>query len=187
MTRALTATLSALCIVGSLALPALADDSSATVDTASAKSVDAGSTGDSKTAIADKSGAETDSDKKAIADNTKDPAKDPAKPAKAKSGGSNTDLATRLASFAVCSVVGAPIAVVRRTGIEIVQGERDLIGDTDTWYKKAMLVFPGFISVPYGAISGGIGGAVYSLKNAWVGSGDEPFGKEAFSLGDIGN
>lgn len=128
-------------------------------------------------------------DKKMIADadpaaGSKDGKKDPA--AKTKSSGS-TNWGARLASFTTGVVFGTPIAVVRRTGIEIVQGERDLIGDADTWYKKAAYVFPGFISVGYGAVSGGVGGTLYGVKNAWAGSAHEPFGKEAFSLEDIGN
>lgn len=145
---------------------------------------------DDITDSASNSGEQTVSaDKKMIADAdpaaaSKDGKKDPA--AKAKSAGS-TNWGARLASFTTGVVIGTPIAMVRRTGIEIVQGERDLIGDADTWYKKAAYVFPGFISVGYGAVSGGVGGALYGVKNAWAGSAHEPFGKETFSLDDIGN
>lgn len=128
-----------------------------------------------------------DKDAKADAKKDNDPKKDPAAKA-AKSGSfAPVDLATRLASFTAGVIVGTPIAVVRRTGIEIVQGEHDLIGEADTWYKKVALVMPGFISVPWGAVSGGASGCMYSLKNAWVESGQEPFSKDVFSLGDVGN
>ncbi len=95
---------------------------------------------------------------------------------------------TRLASFTAGVAVGTPIAILRRTHMEILQGEKDFIGDYDTWWKKAVFVFPGLLmAVPFGGVSGGLGGCMYSVKNAWAGSRDEPFGKESFSLGDIGN
>ncbi|MBX9689109.1 MAG: hypothetical protein K2X27_20540 [Candidatus Obscuribacterales bacterium] len=178
MIRALTATLTVLCLAGITGLPAFADEST---DAASSSSVAANE-------------SSSDTDKKAIAENKKDSddSKDSKKESKKDDGdkkksASKTDLATRLASFTTGVVFGTPIAIVRRTGMEIAQGERDLIGEADTWYKKVAMVFPGFIAVPYGAVSGGVGGCVYSVKNAWTGSGDAPFGKESFSLGDIGN
>lgn len=189
MNRAICATLTAICLGGLVNLPVLAELESST----SGPEVQELSQGGDAIKIADSS-SDSKSDAKSnekLAEAAKDPkadAKDPKKEpaAKAKSGGS-VNIATRLASFATGVVVGTPIAVVRRTGIEIVQGEHDLIGEADRWYKKVALVMPGFLAVPYGAISGGIGGSVYAVKNAWVGSGDEPFGKESFSLGDIGN
>ena len=217
MIRALTITLTALSIVGLSAFPVLADDGlspDSTADSAvkteqsaplNLDRIESAENADKKL-IADADGdAKPDADAKDAKDGKDDKkgkkepkpkkekkekkAADPTapKPAKSAKGGSNVNIATRLASFTAGVVFGTPIAVVRRTGMEIAQGEHDLVGDPDTWYRKIGYVMPGFISIPYGSISGGIGGALYSVKNAWTGSGVEPFGKEAFSLGDIGN
>lgn len=177
MNRALIATLTAMCVASFISLPSPAEESATTADAAAATALDDASTqGDGKK-LAQK---DPKSDPKA------DPKADAGKSKSAK-GGSKVDLGTRLASFVVCTVVGTPIALVRRTGIEIAQGNHDLVGDPDTWYRKIGVVMPGFLAVPYGAVSGGIGGPLYAVKNAWVASGDEPFGKEAMSLGDVGN
>ncbi len=174
MNRALNI-LAALSICAFGIAPALAED---TTDSAVKTEQVAEQAGTDKKLIADADpAAKTGKDGK---DGKKDPA------AKGKSSGSS-NWGARLASFTTGVVFGTPIAVVRRTGIEIVQGERDLIGDADSWYKKAAYVFPGFLAVPYGAISGGVGGTLYGVKNAWAGSAHEPFGKEAFSLDEIGN
>ncbi len=233
MTRALTATITAMCIASFLNLPALADDG--TTNGAGATTVEAQSASDSgKSAlIADTSGTDattTDADglKKSIADATPDPKakkapkapkapkakkdpkpkKDPAAKAdptakkdagkdskddatKSASGGkgakkaSTVALPVRLASFTTGVVFGTPVAIVRRYGSEFKQGEHDLCGDPDSMLKKAAWVFPGgFLSAGFSAVSGGIGGCLYSVKNAWTGSGEEPFGKDTFSLGD---
>lgn len=171
MRRALTATLTALCAASFINMPVLADDTAGNTDNAATTS----------DAAADSSS----NDGKQLAQ--KDPKADPGK-AKAKSSKSgDVNLPTRLASFTVCTIIGAPIAITRRTVIEVKQGNHDLIGDPDVWYRKIGMVFPGFLAIPYGAVSGGASGTIYTLKNAWVGSGHEPFGKEAMSLEDIGN
>jgi hypothetical protein len=134
-------------------------------------------------------------DKVQIADGSdpaaKDPGKDPGKDPKAKpakKGGGDVGLPERAAAFTTGVLFGTPVAILRRTHMEIMQGEHDLIGDYDTWWKKAVFVFPGlFLAVPFGGISGCGSGAMYSVRNAWKGSGDEPFGKDSFSLGDVGN
>jgi hypothetical protein len=189
MNRALTATLIALCTSSYIALPVLADGiagdatSSATV-AGVANGTDAGS----------ESAKTVDTDKKAIAENdpaattpaATDPKKDPA--AKGSKSGGNVNIATRMASFTTGIVVGTPICILRRTHLEIKQGEHDLFGDEDTILKKTLFVFPGLLmAVPFGGVSGGLGGAAFAVKNAWAGSKDEPFGKTSFSLGDIGN
>lgn len=125
--------------------------------------------------------------KKADAANNAKAAAAKANSATGSKAGGKVDLATRVASFTACTAVGLPIAVVRRTKIEIVQGSHDLIGDVDTWYKKIAVVMPGFLAVPYGAVSGGASGALYAVKNAWKNSADKPFGKDAMSMGDVGD
>jgi|688.fasta_scaffold341253_3 hypothetical protein len=172
MRRALTATLAALCAVGFINMPVLADDTASNTDSAT-------------TSDASSDSSSEDKDGKKIAQKDPKAGKDPAKAKSSKSG--DVILPVRLASFTVCSFVGLPIAVTRRCVIEMKQGNHDLIGDPDVWYRKVGMVFPGFLCIPYGAVSGGASGTYYDLKNAWVGSGHDPFGKEAISLEDIGN
>lgn len=196
MNRALTATLIALCTSSYIALPVLADGIAGDA-TSSATAVGAVNGADATTAVADvssESNKTVDTDKRAIAENdpaaTTPPATDPKKDPAAKGGksGGNVNMATRLASFTTGVVIGTPISILRRTHMEIKQGEHDLLGDEDTILKKALFVFPGLLmAVPFGGVSGGLGGCAFSVKNAWAGSKDEPFGKTSFSLGDIGN
>lgn len=108
------------------------------------------------------------------------PASAPAK--KSGGGGGGSNIAARTASFAAGVVFGTPIAIVRKTGQEIVQGTKDLVGDTGNWF---ILAPAGIIATPFGCLSGGAGGVLSGVKNAWTGSADEPFSKDAFSLGDM--
>lgn len=111
------------------------------------------------------------------------PAKAPASaPSTSKSTGIDVNLPTRFASFVTGCTFGIPVAIVRRTGIEIAEGTKDLLGDTNNWF---LMVPAGVLTVPFGGVSGGFGGVLYGVKNAWVNSGDEPFGKDTFSLGDM--
>jgi hypothetical protein len=216
MTRAFTATITALCIASSLALPVLADDATAADANATSTAASSTVTADANaatnvpnaTAVADKTGADASSttsttttdnnDKKSLADSTAPASPDaaatapngktPAKPAKSAKGGATAALPARVAGFTAGVIVGTPICIIRRTHLEIKQGEHDLIGDVDTWWKKGLFVFPGLLmAVPYGGISGGVGGCMYSVRNAWQNSKDEPFSKDSFSLGDVGN
>lgn len=120
-----------------------------------------------------------------LAQDSKDSAKDPA-PAKetkmgSKASSSDVNLGARMAGFTAGVVFGVPVAIVRRTGIEIKQGVKDLAGDTDNWFK---ILPASCLAVPFGGVSGGAGGVMYGVKNAWKGAGDEPFGKDTFSMGD---
>ncbi len=108
------------------------------------------------------------------------PASAPAKKSGGRGGASN--FAARSASFAAGVVFGTPIAIVRKTGQEIVQGTKDLVGDTGNWL---LLAPAGVIATPFGCVSGGAGGVLSGIKNARTGSADEPFSKDAFSLGDM--
>lgn len=138
MIRAITATMVALCIAGTVSAPVMAQE---------------------------KKPEETKKETKLTS----------------KPSNSDVNLASRLASFTTGVVFGVPVAIVRRTEIEVKQGIKDLVGDTDKWY----VIGPAsLLAVPYGGVSGGVGGVMYGVKNAWVGSGDEPFGKDSFSLGD---
>lgn len=103
-----------------------------------------------------------------------------AKPSGKKS--SSTGLPTRIASFVTGCAVGVPVAIVRKTGDEIAEGTKDLLGDTNNWF---LMVPAGILTVPFGCVSGSAGGVLHGVKNAWVNSGDEPFSKDSFSLGDM--
>lgn len=194
MTRALVATLCALSIAGLSATATFADDTDTTKDanvsgesaaTETAPKESKASKKSKKLKIAD--GSKGKDSKTAETKDSKDaPSTGDAKPAKESKVGSkasNPDVGVggRLAGFTAGVVLGVPVAIVRRTGIEIAQGVKDLVGDTDKWY----VIGPaGVLAVPYGGVSGGIGGVLYGVKNAWVGAGQEPFGKDSFSLGD---
>lgn len=104
------------------------------------------------------------------------------KPAAKSSGGGGGNPIARGASVAAGLVFGTPVAIVRRTGQEIVQGTKDLVGDTDNWF---IIAPASVIAIPFGCVSGGASGVLTGAKNAWVGSADEPFSKDAFSLGDM--
>lgn len=100
---------------------------------------------------------------------------------KSSSGGSAA-VPARFASFVVGSVVGTPVAMVRKSKQEIVTATRDLVGDTN---NKFLLGAGGFLGVPAGLISGFFEGPVYGVMDAWKGSADEPFSAETFSMGDM--
>jgi hypothetical protein len=104
-----------------------------------------------------------------------------AKTASSKSGGTAAGPA-RFASFVVGSVVGTPVAMVRKTKQEIITATKDLVGDTN---NKFLLGAGGILGVPAGIVSGFFEGPVYGVVDAWKGSADEPFSAESFSLGDI--
>lgn len=112
---------------------------------------------------------------------SKTESKKESKPSKSGGGGGGNFVA-RGASVAAGLVFGTPVAIVRRTGQEIVQGTKDLLGDTDNWF---LIVPAGALTVPFGCVSGGASGVLTGAKNAWTGSADEPFSKDAFSLGDM--
>ena len=113
---------------------------------------------------------------------SKTESKTESKPAKSSGGGGGGNFVARGASIAAGLVFGTPISIVRRTGQEISQGTKDLLGDTDNWF---LMVPAGALTVPFGCVSGAASGVVHGAKNAWTGSADEPFSKDAFSLGEM--
>lgn len=87
----------------------------------------------------------------------------------------------RAASVLVGFVLGAPIAVARKSASETVSATRDLVGDTN----NPLFIAPaGALSLPFGVFSGCLQGPIYSAINAWKNS-DEPFSKGTFSLGSM--
>lgn len=126
--------------------------------------------------------ADGDSAKPESKTESKPESKTESKPAKASGGGGGGNFVARGASIAAGLVFGTPISIVRRTGQEISQGTKDLLGDTDNWF---LMVPAGALTVPFGCVSGAASGVVHGAKNAWTGSADEPFSKDAFSLGEM--
>ncbi len=181
MTRLLAAVLCGLTLSALSFLPASAADASAPESTVKSQS-------EAKSAGAGNSGASNKSEvKKPV---TKKAAEKPdngadSKPATKKSASSNkgaSQIPTRLAAFAAGVVVGIPVAIVRKSAQETVNATRDLVGDTS---NPLFLGAAGTLGVPAGVLSGTFQGVFFGIKNAWTGSGDEPFGKDSFSLGDM--
>ena len=91
------------------------------------------------------------------------------------------NLPKRLVSFTVGTAVGTPIAVARCT-------HRELIKQTKEAYtlggvpKPLGYVSAAFFGIPSGFLSGAWSGVTNGVSDSWVGSKDEPFGKESFSL-----
>ncbi len=129
------------------------------------------SDGDDKTKSDDK--AKSDGDDKTKSDTTKK-----AKGAKTPAKG---NIASRAASFVAGSIVGMPVAIAREIGGETKIATRDLVGETNNWFKIIPALPMGFIG---GCLSAAPQGLMFGIKNAWEGSHDEPFGREAFSLAD---
>jgi hypothetical protein len=99
-----------------------------------------------------------------------------------KSSG-DSSFATQFASFAVGTVVGIPIASVRKTIQDTRNGIKDITGENK--WLKILLFAPGtIISVPFACISGPVQGAYFGTRNSLMNC-NEPFSKDAFSLGDM--
>lgn len=149
-----------------------ADDKAKSDDKASD---DKAKAGDDKTKAADDK-TKTDGDKaKTDGDKT-----DGKKASKGKTPAKG-NLATRAVSFVAGSIVGMPVAIAREIGGETKIATRDLVGETNNWFKIIPALPMGFIG---GCLSAAPQGLMFGVKNAWEGSHDEPFGREAFSLAD---
>ncbi len=83
-------------------------------------------------------------------------------------------------SIAAGTVVGTPIAMVRKAGSQYVDCVKEFKKDSN-----AFKFWGAGCSVPVAVVSGLIKGPVYSAKNAIRYSTDKPFGKDAFSLGKL--
>jgi hypothetical protein len=87
----------------------------------------------------------------------------------------------KAAAFTIGAIGGTPIAIVRVSARETVSATRDLVGETS---NPLLLGAAGVLGVPAGVLSGALQGPVYGMKNSWDNL-DEPFSKDAFSLGEI--
>lgn len=96
-----------------------------------------------------------------------------------KSLHSDVKLPVRMASFTTGFILGTPVSIVRAFGRQTKAGSKDLIGES----KNPVLVATTYLfSVPFAFAGAPFEGVGMSAINSWNGSGDEPFGKESFSL-----
>lgn len=125
--------------------------------------------------------AKTKTDNKAKSDGNGKTNSDTSKEASKGKTPTKGNLATRAASFVAGTIVGMPVAIVREIGGETKIATKDLVGETNNWFLIVPALPMGFIG---GCLSAAPQGLMFGVKNAWEGSHDEPFGREAFSLAD---
>ena len=88
-------------------------------------------------------------------------------------------MAQRVPSFVVATICGTPIAIVRR----VVDNTVDAVKCAR---ERPLLFVPAMaIGVPACAMGGLWDGLVTGPVDAWEYSADQPFSKQAFSLGDM--
>lgn len=96
-----------------------------------------------------------------------------------KSLHSDVKLPVRMASFTTGFILGTPVSIIRAFGRQTKAGSKDLIGES----KNPVLIATTYLfSVPFAFAGAPFEGVGMSAINSWNGSGDEPFGKESFSL-----
>ena len=83
-------------------------------------------------------------------------------------------------SMAAGTVVGTPIAIVRKTGSQYIGCVKEFKKDSNTYKFWGALY-----SAPVAAVAGPIKGTICGARNAVRYSVDKPSGKEAFSLGNL--
>ena len=84
-----------------------------------------------------------------------------------------------MASFTTGFILGTPVSIVRAFGRQTKAGSKDLIGES----KNPILLATTYLfSVPFAFAGAPFEGVGMSAINSWNGSGDEPFGKQAFSM-----
>ena len=86
----------------------------------------------------------------------------------------------QMTSFVVGTIFGTPIAVGRKV-MSNTKETCDNLGGDSTWKKAAA----GVVALPVGLFKGGLEGLYLGPKNALYESGEKPFSKECFSLGDL--
>lgn len=96
-----------------------------------------------------------------------------------KSLHSEVKLPVRVASFTTGFILGTPVSIVRAFGRQTRAGSRDLIGESK---NPVLLATTYLFSVPFAFAGAPFEGVGMSAINSWNGSGEEPFGKESFSL-----
>jgi hypothetical protein len=87
----------------------------------------------------------------------------------------------KLVAFGACTVVGTPIAVVRKTAEDTKKCVNDFGWKSDNKMLKA--VSP-IVGVPAGIFTGSVEGVWMGWTNSWNNN-KKPFSKDAISLGDM--
>lgn len=88
-----------------------------------------------------------------------------------------------LTAFTLGTIIGTPIAVLRKTFSNTVETTNQVAGEDGNPIAKAG---GALIGLPVGIFTGSLEGLYLGPKNAVVGSGgDQPFSSETFSLGDL--
>ncbi len=95
--------------------------------------------------------------------------------------GSKSDVAipVRLASFTTGVIFGTPVSVVRAFARQTKAGSKDLIGES---HNPVLVASTYLFSLPFAFAGAPFEGVGMSIMNSWNGSGEEPFGKETFSM-----
>ncbi len=96
-----------------------------------------------------------------------------------KSQHSDVKLPVRMASFTTGFILGTPVSIARAFGRQTRAGSKDLIGESK---NPVLLATTYLFSLPFAFAGAPFEGVGMSAINSWSGSGDEPFGKETFSL-----
>lgn len=103
------------------------------------------------------------------------------KKATRSSSTSDVSLPVRMASTTTGLILGYPIAVARCLYKETKDGTKDFVGSST---NPVFVVPAALISFPFAVFGSPFEGLGYSAFNSWRGSGEEPFGRDTFSLGD---
>ncbi len=96
-----------------------------------------------------------------------------------KSEHSDVKLPVRMASFTTGFILGTPVSIVRAFGRQTKAGSKDLIGESK---NPVLLATTYLFSLPFAFAGAPFEGVGMSAMNSWNGSGEEPFGKETFSM-----
>lgn len=86
-----------------------------------------------------------------------------------------------MTSFVAGTVLGTPIAVGRKVMNNTKETCDNMAGDKGMAMKAAC----GVVALPVGLFTGSLEGMYLGPKNALYNSGESPFSKDCFSLGDL--
>jgi hypothetical protein len=110
----------------------------------------------------------------------------PAKAAKpAKQGSFTGRFVKSIVPFTTGVVIGTPIAVVRHSYQDTVEGNRDLLGQSKNFFTYLFFPLATTVSLPFGCFSGALEGAFYGPWNSAKYADEKPYSKESFSLGSM--
>ncbi len=87
-----------------------------------------------------------------------------------------------MSSMAVGTVLGTPIAITRKSFDDTKETCNQVGGDHGPFVKGLGLL----VALPVGVFTGTLKGLYFGPKNALYNSGEHPFSKDCFSLGEIG-